>query len=162
MDQSPSHSALTTVASALRGIWAVVRWFAAEVDPLRVIDAWVNEIFRKLDALLLQYQAGQLAPRDGVGAGWSQQTDIRAAADAEPVREGQVVRSRAVWPARSADIIMVECHASGSGPLRAEAVSTWQIPSHSDVVARFGGAWRSFCRSDAVFYESSFENPQKS
>jgi hypothetical protein len=81
MAKSPSQSALNSAAAALRGIWAVLGLLAAEVDPWRVIDDWIHGVFRRLDALLLQFQAGQLAGCDGAGAeGYDRRSAVRALA----------------------------------------------------------------------------------
>jgi hypothetical protein len=68
MKFTQSQSALEASAVYLRGLWAVM-WlgfgrFGAELDPWRAVDDWINGVFRRLDVMLAQFQAGQIAARD--------------------------------------------------------------------------------------------------
>jgi hypothetical protein len=71
MNQSPSQSALNKAAATLLGIWAAL-WsgfglFGTEPDPEVVLADWVSGIFRRLEELLVQFQAGELAACDDAG-----------------------------------------------------------------------------------------------
>ena len=69
MEQTPSHFALNNAATALGRFWAAL-WsrfglFGAGLDPEIVISDWVSGIFRRLEELLVQHQAGDLVACDG-------------------------------------------------------------------------------------------------
>ena len=60
MDTPPALSPILIAAAALRGIWAAVfSRLGTKLDPHVVISDWVSGIFRRLEELLVQYQAGQ-------------------------------------------------------------------------------------------------------
>jgi hypothetical protein len=68
MDLAPSPSPIEIAAATLRGIWAAL-WSGFGLDLESVISDWVSGIFRRLEELRVQYQAGQTAAVDDAGCG---------------------------------------------------------------------------------------------
>ncbi len=65
MDQPPSQFALNTATAMMRWFWCGVcsgfGLWAGEADGEMAIHHWISGIFRRLDEMLAQYQAGALA-----------------------------------------------------------------------------------------------------
>ncbi len=149
MNHSPSQSALNKAAATLRGIWAAL-WsgfglFGAEPDPEVVIADWVSGIFRRLEELLGQYRAGEIAACDGAEAGAPMAEDSQQACIAR-ARDRAVARTLFVTSADAEAVMTRACGAASvaeSWDAHVRRFDTWpglrEVTVQNVAWCQFGG-----------------------